>query len=34
MILLQDEGSGAASAVNSSIVAAAKMGHLHCRKVD
>jgi hypothetical protein len=34
MILPQEEGLGAAGAVNSSIVASAKMGHLHCRKVD
>jgi hypothetical protein len=33
-ILPQDEGPGAAGAVNSSIVASAKMGHQHCRKVD
>jgi hypothetical protein len=34
MILPQDEGSGAAGAANSSIVATAKIGHRHCRKVD
>jgi hypothetical protein len=34
MILLQDKCPGAVSAANSSIMAFAKMGHQHCRKVD
>jgi hypothetical protein len=34
MILPQDEGLDVAGAVNSSIMASAKMGHRHCRKVD
>jgi hypothetical protein len=33
-ILSQVEGPDRASAVNSSIVASAKKGHRHCRKVD